>query len=115
MQIRDFTLLGGYLVLAVVAIGAIVARSRRWAVRTRMLSRSAAIAFFFSPAIAACGGASIGPFSVMLLGSLIARLLPGASTAACPPWALGDAMNIVSFCMCFGILGLFLPLGRDLE
>jgi hypothetical protein len=58
-----------YIALAILAVRFVWRRTARpeWSASTRVLVRSGAIAFLFSPTFVACGAAALIPFPILLV------------------------------------------------
>jgi hypothetical protein len=84
-------LLAGYLIVASV-ITSVVWRATRgissqW---LRLALRAITLAFLFAPGAVACGGASIVPFSLVVVGDVIGLIAPNG----CGPYT---PLNLASF------------------
>jgi hypothetical protein len=95
-------LLIGYLALAA-GIAFVVWRvsrsiSSQW---SRLALRAATLAFLFAPGAVACGGASIVPFSLVVVGDIIGLIAPNG----CGPYT---PLNLISFLPALAISGVAL-------
>jgi cytochrome bd-type quinol oxidase subunit 2 len=99
-----FALLVGYLAIAVGATFVVWRTTRHISSRRlRLALRAVALAFLFAPGAVACGGASIVPFSLVVVGDVIGLIAPNG----CGPYA---PFNLVSFLPVLAVVALVLYL-----
>jgi hypothetical protein len=97
-----FAFLAGYVVVASGVFFLIWRASRRIAsIKFRLVLRAFVLAFLFAPVAAACGGATIAPFAMVVFANIVGLISPN-SCGPYTPW------NLVSFLLTFAIVAIAL-------